>query len=188
MRLTRFILPLLLGIAAAEGRPRRLWSSGELEKISSLVVVATVGEMDVRPNSRNTIPGEVFLTIDIRNPDADVLAEMAGELDSRVNDIAARHGVDCRLEEIWEKPPVVFDARCVAAVESASVALGYSRQRIVSGAGHDACQVCLVAPTSMIFVPCAGGLSHNEAESAEPEDLEAGCNVLLHAILALANP
>ena len=65
--------------------------------------------------------------------------------------------------------------------------LGYSHQHIVSGAGHDACQVCLVAPTSMIFVPCAGGLSHNEQESAEPGDLEAGCNVLLHAMLALAN-
>ena len=150
--------------------------------------VATVGEMDVRPNSRNTIPGEVFITIDIRNPDAGTLAEMAAELDSRVAGIGAKHGVECTLEEIWEKPPVKFDPACIAAVEAASGTLGYSHQRIVSGAGHDACQVCLVAPTSMIFVPCAGGLSHNEAESAEPEDLEAGCNVLLHAILALANP
>ena len=150
--------------------------------------VATVGEMDVRPNSRNTIPGEVFITIDIRNPDAGTLAEMAAELDSRVAGIGAKHGVECTLEEIWEKPPVKFDPACIAAVEAASGTLGYSHQRIVSGAGHDACQVCLVAPTSMIFVPCAGGLSHNEAESAEPGDLEAGCNVLLHAILALANP
>ena len=71
--------------------------------------------------------------------------------------------------------------------EEAARELGYSHQQIVSGAGHDACQVCLVAPTSMIFVPCAGGLSHNEAECAEPADLEAGCNVLLHAMLELAN-
>jgi N-carbamoyl-L-amino-acid hydrolase len=150
--------------------------------------VATVGEMDVRPNSRNTIPGEVFLTVDIRNPEDETLAAMAADLDSRVAEIAARHGVECALLEIWEKPPVKFAPECIDAVESAARRLGYSHQRIVSGAGHDACQVCLVAPTSMIFVPCAGGLSHNEAESAEPEDLEAGCNVLLHAMLALANP
>ena len=150
--------------------------------------VSTVGAMDVRPNSRNTIPGEVFLSVDIRHPEAEELAGMAAELAQRVDDIAARHGVEFDLEEIWEKPPVKFDSRCIDAVESAASELGYSHQRIVSGAGHDACQVCLVAPTSMIFVPCAGGLSHNEAESAEPEDLEAGCNVLLHAMLSLANP
>lgn len=149
--------------------------------------VATVGEMSVFPNSRNTIPGEVFLTIDIRNPDENRLAEMARELRVCVTDCIDKHELDFDLDEIWDKPPVRFDADCIAAVETASRELGYSHQQIVSGAGHDACQVCLVAPTSMIFVPCAGGLSHNEAESAEPEDLEAGCNVLLHAMLTLAN-
>ena len=64
--------------------------------------------------------------------------------------------------------------------------LGYDHQKIVSGAGHDACQVCQSIPTSMIFVPCEGGLSHNEDESATPEDLEAGCNVLLHALIDMA--
>ena len=149
--------------------------------------VATVGEMSVFPNSRNTIPGEVFLTIDIRNPDEDRLAEMARELRACVTDCVDKNQLDFDLDEIWDKPPVKFDSSCITAVEDASRELGYSHQQIVSGAGHDACQVCLVAPTSMIFVPCAGGLSHNEAESAEPEDLEAGCNVLLHAMLTLAN-
>ncbi len=148
--------------------------------------VTTVGEMSVMPNSRNTIPGEVFLTIDIRNPDPDVLSGMAERLTRRVGEIAARHAVEARLDEIWNKPPVSFDARCIDAVEESTRDLGYRHQQMVSGAGHDACQVCLVAPTSMIFVPCAGGLSHNEAESAEPADLEAGCNVLLHAMLRLA--
>ena len=149
--------------------------------------VATVGEMSVHPNSRNTIPGEVFLTIDIRNPDEEALATMARELRSCVIDCVDQHELECYLDEIWDKPPVKFDPDCINAVEAAAGSLGYSNQQIVSGAGHDACQVCLVAPTSMIFVPCAGGLSHNEAESAEPEDLEAGCNVLLHAMLQLAN-
>jgi len=149
--------------------------------------VATVGEMSVHPNSRNTIPGEVFMTIDIRNPDAEALASMASELRSCVIDCIDKHELECDLDEIWDKPPVKFDDDCIAAVENATKVLGYSHQQIVSGAGHDACQVCLVAPTSMIFVPCAGGLSHNEAESAEPADLEAGCNVLLHSMLQLAN-
>jgi len=149
--------------------------------------VSTVGEMSVMPNSRNTIPGEVFFTIDIRNPDENVLAQMAAQLESRVAAIVDKHGVECELVEIWDKAPVKFDPDCIAAVAEATAALGYSNQQMVSGAGHDACQVCLVAPTSMIFVPCAGGLSHNEQESAEPADLEAGCNVLLHAMLKLAN-
>ncbi len=149
--------------------------------------VATVGEMSVHPNSRNTIPGEVFLTIDIRNPDEPALARMASELRTCIIDCVDKNGVECDLDEIWDKPPVQFHADCIAAIEDATRTLGYSHQQIVSGAGHDACQVCLVAPTSMIFVPCAGGLSHNEQESAEPADLEAGCNVLLHAMLTLAN-
>ncbi len=149
--------------------------------------VGTVGEMNVSPNSRNTIPGEVFMTIDIRHPQRDALASMADHLREIVVKCTRRHGVEFELDEIWDKPPIEFDADCVAAVETAARDLGYSQRRIVSGAGHDACQVCEVAPTSMIFVPCAGGLSHNEAESAEPEDLEAGANVLLHAMLALAD-
>ena len=76
-----------------------------------------------------------------------------------------------------------FDAECVDAVRAAVKATGYESMELVSGAGHDACNVAAVAPTSMIFIPCKDGLSHNEAESAEPEHVEAGCNVLLHAML-----
>ena len=63
---------------------------------------------------------------------------------------------------------------------------GYSRMQMVSGAGHDSLHTAQFAPTAMIFVPCAGGLSHNEAESAQATDLEAGANVLLQAVLAVA--
>ena len=148
--------------------------------------VTTVGEMSVMPNSRNTIPGEVFFSVDLRNPDEATLAEMDRRFREQTEACAKKHAVDCSIDEIWEKPPVKFDPDCIAAVATATENLGYSHQKMVSGAGHDACQVCLVAPTSMIFVPCAGGLSHNEQESAEAEDLEAGCNVLLHAMLKLA--
>ena len=182
------------GSTPMPGRRDALVAAAEIVSMVKLLAleyapygVGTVGQMSVMPNSRNTIPGEVFLTVDIRNPDDAVLAEMTQKFKVCVTDCVDELGVECDIEEIWHCPPVKFDTNCIAAVEHAAQTLGYSNQRIVSGAGHDACQVCQVAPTSMIFVPCAGGLSHNEQESAEPADLEAGCNVLLHAMLALAN-
>lgn len=148
--------------------------------------VSTVGEMHIEPNSRNTIPGKVTLTVDLRNPDPKKLALMDETFQTICKTIATQHNVEIELEEIWNKPPILFDDACITAVRESVSQLGYSNQEIVSGAGHDACQVCSVVPTSMIFIPCANGLSHNEAEWAEPEDLEAGCNVLLHAMLKLA--
>lgn len=148
--------------------------------------VSTVGEMHIAPNSRNTIPGKVTLTVDLRNPDKSILESMDETFLTACKKIAIQHNVEIGIEEIWNKPPVIFDKSCVDAVRESVSTLGYSNQEIVSGAGHDACQVCSVVPTAMIFVPCADGLSHNEAESAEPKDLEAGCNVLLHAMLKMA--
>lgn len=148
--------------------------------------VGTVGEMSVSPNSRNTIPGEVFLTVDLRNPDDQILNKMADQIHKTCESIISTHNVDVEIEEIWNNPTVKFDAKCIAAVTNAANILKYKHQEIVSGAGHDACQVCRIVPTSMIFVPCEGGLSHNEEENAKPEDLEAGCNVLFHAMLELA--
>lgn len=167
-------------------------AAGIISKLQGLALefapyaVATVGEMSVMPNSRNTIPGQVIFTVDMRNPDDKVLANMDEKFRSLVADCVSKHRVKCNINEIWHNPSVKFDPVCIAAVTNAARALGYSYQDMVSGAGHDACQVCRVAPTSMIFVPCKGGLSHNEQESANPEDLEAGGNVLLQAMMELA--
>ena len=148
--------------------------------------VATVGQLDVSPNSRNTIPGEVFFTVDIRHPKSEVITEMDTRFRETVALIGERRGLESSVEQIAHTPPVVFDSACVDVVRRSCDALGYPRRDILSGAGHDACHLSKVAPTSMIFVPCAGGLSHNEEESAEASDLAAGCNVLLHAMLAKA--
>ncbi len=145
--------------------------------------VGTVGEMRILPNSRNTIPGEVRFTIDFRNPDDAVLTQMDQALRQAV---ATMTEADVDLEMIWHNPPVRFDPTCVNAVQAATAAWGYPGRRMVSGAGHDACQVARKVPTAMVFIPCRDGLSHNEAESAEPEHLMAGCNVLLGAALSLA--
>jgi N-carbamoyl-L-amino-acid hydrolase len=94
--------------------------------------------------------------------------------------------VAVEAEEVVYFPPCHFDAGCVDGVRSGARAGGYPSLEIVSGAGHDAVYIARVAPTAMIFVPCKDGISHNEIEDAKPDDLAAGCNVLLHAMLARA--
>jgi N-carbamoyl-L-amino-acid hydrolase len=148
---------------------------------------ATVGMIQNHPNSRNVIPGRVFFTVDFRHPDDAVLAEMDKELRAGIARIATETKVDVTsLEQIFYYKPVGFDADCVASVRAGASRFGYSHRDIVSGAGHDACYLAQVAPTSMVFVPCVGGISHNEIEDATPEWIEAGANVLLHAMLERA--
>ncbi len=133
--------------------------------------------------SRNTIAGEVALTVDIRHPDRDAFDRLDAGLRRAAAETAELRKVGIGVDEIWVSPPVVFDAGCVDAVRRAAALLGYGHMDMVSGAGHDSVYVSRVAPTAMIFVPCEGGVSHNEIENAARDDLEAGCNVLLHAML-----
>jgi len=148
---------------------------------------ATVGFAQVSPNSRNTIPGRVFFTVDFRHPEDAVLTAMDRELRARCGEIAAAIGLELDLREFWYFPPTPFDKTCVATVRAATESLGYPHMDIISGAGHDAVYMARVAPTAMIFVPCAGGISHNEIEDAKPEDLAMGCAVLLNSVLDRAN-
>ncbi|MDH4095025.1 MAG: Zn-dependent hydrolase [Betaproteobacteria bacterium] len=146
----------------------------------------TVGFLQVKPNSRNVIPGEVRTTVDFRNARAATLDAMCAELERGVRAIEAECRVRVELRENTYFQPCEFDPAMVAGVRAAAAALGLSHRDIVSGAGHDAVYVARVAPTAMIFIPCEGGISHNEIESATPADLAAGCNVLLHAALGKA--
>jgi N-carbamoyl-L-amino-acid hydrolase len=148
--------------------------------------VTTAGCLKSAPESRNTIPGEVSMTVDLRHPDDGDLSAMAKALETQARAISEAGGCTFELEEISYTPPIVFDESCVAAVRAAAEAGGYGHRDMISGAGHDACFMSHVAPTGMIFVPCADGISHNEIESATPEDLTAGCNVLLSTMLATA--
>jgi N-carbamoyl-L-amino-acid hydrolase len=147
---------------------------------------ATVGFMQVKPNSRNVIPGQVTMSIDVRHPDDDALATMDRELRAAAAVIARDLRLECDVRQVVEFAASHFDVDCVSSVERAAQMLGLSSRKIVSGAAHDAVYLSRVAPTSMIFVPCKDGISHNEIEDARPEHLEAGANVLLHAILARA--
>ena len=149
--------------------------------------VSTVGMITSYPNSRNVIPGRVFLTVDFRNPDNADLTRMDAELKAGVARIAAEGRLEHDLKQIFQYDCVHFDESCVAMVRAGAERLGYSTRNIVSGAGHDACYMSTVTPTAMIFVPCIGGISHNEIEDAKPAWIEAGGNVLFHAMLAKAN-
>jgi len=148
---------------------------------------ATVGFVEVSPNSRNTIPGRVFLTVDFRHPQDAVLTAMDQELRAACAEAAATQNLDAEVREFWYFPPTPFDQRLVGTVRQAAAAQTYPHQDIISGAGHDAVYMARVAPTAMIFVPCVGGISHNEIEDAKPEDLTAGGNVLLNAVLDTAD-
>jgi len=146
----------------------------------------TVGFVQVAPNSRNVVPGHVRMSVDLRHPDDAALAAMDAELRSAAAAIASELGLECEVREVASFASCRFDAGCVEQVRAAAKAFGYSHLEIVSGAGHDAVYVARVAPTAMVFIPCKDGISHNELESARPEHVEAGANVLLHAVLARA--
>ncbi len=147
---------------------------------------ATVGLLNVFPNSRNVIPGEVFFTIDFRHPNNQVLRNMGLKLQELCKRITDDLGLVMEFEEIWYSPAIKFDQSCVDSIRAAAASSGYSYQDIISGAGHDACYISRVAPTAMVFVPCENGISHNEAENAAPEDIAAGCDILFQAVLTQA--
>lgn len=144
----------------------------------------TVGELSSEPGSRNTVPERIRMSVDVRHPDQSTLdamdvrlQEIAGELDG--------DGIGVAIEEIWHSPAVRFDGQVLDAIRQAVDITGLPAMEMVSGAGHDSVYVSRVAPTAMIFIPCRDGLSHNEAEFAAPEDIHAGADVLLSAVLAL---
>ena len=145
--------------------------------------VGTVGLIENKPNSRNVVPGEVFFCVDLRHPDGGTLDRMEVALQTSLGEICQPLGLDVAMQKIWHQPEVRFDLDCVASVRTAAALSGYSARDIVSGAGHDAAYVSRVAPAAMIFVPCRGGISHNEAEFTAKEQCAAGAQVLLQAVL-----
>jgi N-carbamoyl-L-amino-acid hydrolase len=145
--------------------------------------VGTVGRLDVKPNSPNVVPGEVFFMVDLRHPDAATLDEMERAVAAAVYEESAKLGLEFEIRKILDQPPVRFDTDCIACVREGARTTGLTAREMVSGAGHDAGYVSRVAPAAMVFVPCRGGISHNEAEYSAPEHCSAGAQVLLQAVL-----
>ncbi len=146
----------------------------------------TVGCLSLHPGSRNVIPGQVQMTLDLRHLHADRLQAMVDEVRQVIEDSCRQHGLSFELTATADFPPLDFDPACVAAVRQGAEHLGLSHMDIVSGAGHDAIFIAELGPAGMIFVPCEGGISHNEIENAAPQDLADGCAVLLRAMVNAA--
>ena len=147
----------------------------------------TVGQLLVSPNSRNVIPGEVRFSVEFRHPDDAELNRLDAQFPREAGFLARDCGVTLELTQLFKIPAQPFDPACVDLVRQAASRLGYPAREIVSGAGHDAVYVARHVPTAMIFTPCKDGLSHNEAESIEPVEAEAGCQILFEAVVARAN-
>ena len=183
-----------VGPTPMEGRHDALCAAAEMIlAVNSLParaqgnLVATVGEIENSPNSRNIIPDGAHFTVDIRSWDDDHALQAWETLKKDFRQIADRRGTPVRIEETWRCPHAPFDERLVQRVLDTAAALGYESLRMVSGAGHDASYMNQACPTAMIFVPSIGGRSHVEAENTSWEDCEAGANVLAGCLLASAN-
>jgi N-carbamoyl-L-amino-acid hydrolase len=175
--------PMHLRRNALIGAARLTERINDIAQAHAPLAVGTVGLMEVKPNSRNVVPGEVFFAVDLRHPEAHVLDAMEQMLIASLSEICDPLQLGVTMERIWDQPPLRFDADCVEAVRAGAASGGYTAREIVSGAGHDAAYVARVAPTAMIFVPCHEGISHNEAEFSLKEQCAAGAQVLLQAVL-----
>ena len=147
---------------------------------------ATCGVITVTPASRNVIPGSAFLTAEFRHPDEPSLEMMNRSLANLAVDVSRELGLTVDVKQITKFPAQAFDEGCLQAIRHAAKLHGLSYHDIVSGAGHDAVYMARVCPTAMIFIPCVGGISHNEAEDCKPQWVTNGANVLLHAVLEKA--
>jgi N-carbamoyl-L-amino-acid hydrolase len=148
--------------------------------------VGTVGRLGIEPGLVNVVGGRATLTVDLRNTDADLLAEARRRVRAELDRIAAEEGVRVSTRQLADFDPVAFDPGMVDRVERTAEALGHSTMRLPSGAGPDAQMLARVCPAGMIFVPSQGGISHNPAEHTDPADIEAGADVLFHVVCELA--
>lgn len=178
--------PMAMRVNAGLAMARILEMVQEVAMAEQPGAVGGVGQVKFAPNSRNVLPGSVVFTVDIRSPDQAKLDRMRAAIERRAAAICAELKVGCSVEAVGHFDPVTFAPDLVATVRRAAQRLGLGHMDIVSGAGHDACWAAQVAPATMIFCPCVGGLSHNEAEEISPAWATAGTDVLLHAVLDTA--
>jgi N-carbamoyl-L-amino-acid hydrolase len=175
--------PMHLRKNALIGAARMVERVDAIARAHAPAAVGTVGLVEVKPNSRNVIPGEVFFTVDFRHPDDSVLATMQRELEIALEEVCRPLELQTALTKVLDQRAVRFNTDCVDAVRRAAASCGFSHREMIAGASHDAAYLARVCPTAMIFVPSRGGISHNEAEFSSKEQCAAGAQVLLQAAL-----
>ena len=146
--------------------------------------VATVGRIAAHPGAPNVIPGEVTLSLEIRDLEMTKIDEVCRFIEKQGQALAARNGTTIELQQYYVSRAAPTDERLRRLVADASEALGLSTLSMPSGAGHDAQSIALLAPVGMIFIPSVDGISHSPDELSRPSDIEAGANVLLQTVLA----
>ncbi|WP_031243040.1 Zn-dependent hydrolase [Mesorhizobium sp. LNJC391B00] len=155
-------------------------------KASNELTVVTVGTMRFEPNAINVIPSRAVFTVDLRDPDEQRLQAHEAALAAYLEDLAAAESLSISAEQLARFEPVLFDIGIVERIEAAAKNRGLGVRRMTSGAGHDAQMMARIAPAAMIFVPSAGGISHNPREHTEDAELVAGANILLDVASELA--
>ena len=146
--------------------------------------VATVGRMTVSPNTTNVIPGAVVLTVDLRDLEPAKLTHFTSTFERLATEIGTATKTTFAFKSLVNSAPAISDATVMQWIDASATALGLTRQRMPSGAGHDAQEVAHIAPMAMIFVPSVGGISHSPKEFSKPEDIANGASVLLNAVIA----
>lgn len=147
---------------------------------------ATVGMVKITPNSRNVVSDKAWFSVEFRHPSEKGLQRMDQQLSEKIHQIAEKLNLTYSIRPILSFPPLSFDKTCIEVVRKVAQNLNYPHRTMVSGAGHDSCNISKIAPTSMIFIPCIKGISHNEKEEIKPEWMSAGANVLLNAVKHLS--
>lgn len=145
----------------------------------------TIGRFNVFPGGITVVPGRVTFNIDVRHSDAATL----DHVEKRVPEICRENSGPCdvTIDMYTKQSPIEFSADLAERVTAVTEHRGYPHQPIYSGAGHDARHALKLCPSGMIFLPCWRGISHNEAESAEPEHIAAAAQVICDLLVELAN-
>lgn len=178
--------PMSLRQDAMVAAARLIASVQEMARRIGDPAVATVGRIEAQPGVINVIPGRVIVSVDVRHPDAESLAEMEAEVRRLTEEVAAAEQVKGAVEHIWTSPPTPFDPQVIGALDATAQEQNISYHRMVSGAGHDAKYMAEIVPTAMIFARSLGGKSHCPEEETDWADIQQAARLLLHTVLRLA--
>ena len=146
--------------------------------------VATVGRMVVSPNTTNVIPGQVVMTVDLRDLDQKKIEHFTEVFERLAREIGTATKTAFAFKRLTDSKPAISDTKVMQWIESSATALSLSSQRMPSGAGHDAQEIAHIAPMAMIFIPSVGGISHSPKEFSRAADITNGADVLLNAVIA----
>lgn len=170
----------LAAAAEAIGTIERICAAGPAD------LVGTVGRIETSTGAYNVIAGAAEIGIDVRAASDEVRDAAVAEVRAALAALARRRGVGLAVETLQTLPASPCDPGLMARMDAAVAAAGARPMRLVSGAGHDAMIMARLAPMAMLFIRCAGGISHNPAESVTAADVDVGCRTLVAFIERLA--